>query len=475
MNFDPEIFISYAHLDDEAGWRGHKWISDFHRALEIRVSQLLGRQIQIWRDPKLHGNEPLTDALVSRVRGAATLVSIVSPRYLKSDWARRELREFCASATISLKNRSRVFKVVKTPVLRAEEMPPLPELLGYEFFKTDPTIGRPREFDDPEGREYWDKIEDVAQDLSQLLAMLDDPAIQQSAPGKTVYLAETTTDLAAEYSALKRDLQQHGYHVLPSRPLPLADKLLRDFVRGELAQADLSVHLIGKNYSLVPEDASLSLSEIQHEIAIDCAEQGSLRRLVWIPPALEIDNDKQKAFAANLRLNPRAQRSVDLLETPFENLCTVIHERLKQAPVEAKKAGTDGQKQLYFIFDRQDLDSIDPWRRFLFEHFEIVYPEFEADETRIREVHEENLRTSDAVVILYAAATEPWLRRKLRELQKIAGYDRGRPFAGVAVVVAPPTNPSKRLFDTHEATVIRQPEGFTSEPFLPFVERVKAP
>jgi hypothetical protein len=310
MNFDPEIFISYAHLDDEAGWRGHKWISDFHRALEIRVSQLLGRQIQIWRDPKLHGNDPLTDALISRVRCAATLVSIVSPRYLKSDWTLRELREFCASAQTGPKNKSRVFKIVKTPVVREEEIPPLPELLGYEFFKTDPAIGRSREFDDPEGREYWEKIEDVAQDLSQLLTMLEDPAIQQSTPGKTVYLAETTTDLAAEYSALKRDLQQHGYHVLPSRPLPLADKLLRDFVRGELAQADLSVHLIGKNYSLVPEDATLSLSEIQHEIAMDCAEQGSLRRLVWIPPALEIGNEKQRAFAANLRLSARNARSI---------------------------------------------------------------------------------------------------------------------------------------------------------------------
>jgi hypothetical protein len=85
----------------------------------------------------------------------------------------------------------------------------------------------------------------------------------------------------------------------------------------------------------VPEDGTLSLCEIQNELAMERAEQGTLRRLVWIPPALHVDNEKQKAFVANLRLNPRAQHSVDLLETPFEDLRSVIYERLKQNRAEA--------------------------------------------------------------------------------------------------------------------------------------------
>jgi hypothetical protein len=476
VNFDPEVFISYAHLDDEAGWRGHKWITEFHHALEIRVSQLLGRQPEIWRDPNLHGNDPLTDTLVNRVRCAAALISIISPRYLRSDWTRRELQEFClaASANIRLKNKSRLFKVVKTPVPLTEEIPPLPELLGYEFFKHDPTVGHAREFDDPNEKEYWVKIDDVAHDLCQLLKMVGESGIDQIKPAKTIYLAETTADLADEYAALKRDLQQHGYAVLPSRPLPLIDKDLRESVRSDLAQSDMSVHLIGKRYSLIPEAGTLSLAEVQHELALERAEEGTLIRLVWIPPGLQFESEKQKAFAATLRLNPRAQHSGDLLETEFEDLRSVIHERLKEKPVEPKKTPA-GQKQIYFIFDRQDMEIVNPWRDFLFEHFEIVYPEFEADEARIREVHEENLRTSDAVLILYAAGTEIWLRRKLRELQKVAGYGRTQPFAAVAVVVAPPLSASKRLFNTHEATVISQAEGFSPGPFLPFVERVKAP
>jgi hypothetical protein len=471
--FDPEVFISYAHLDDEAGWRGHRWVTDFHRALELRVSQLLGRDAKIWRDPNLHGNEPLTGDLVERVRRAATLITIVSPRYLKSDWTLCELNEFCSGCSKQPDGNARIFKVIKTPVPRSDEIPPLPELLGYEFFKTDHAAGRPRELDDPDEKDYWIKIDDVAHDLCAQLEALTNPGGSRMASAKTVYLAETTADLAAEYASLKRDLTQHGYAVAPSRPLPLVDKELRVFVQAELSRADLSVHLVGKNYSLVPEDATKSICEIQHEIALESATQRTFRQLVWMPPTLQVHNEKQKAFVEYLRIDPQTGGSIDVLQTSFEDLRFAIHACLTTNSPGNAKAPKNGMKQLYFVFDRMDVEVIEPWRKFLFDHFEIVFPELDADETRIREVHEENLRTSDAVLILYASASEIWLRRKLREIQKAAGYGRERAYLAVAVVVAPPITASKRLFDTHDAIVISQGDGFSPRPLVPFVEKVK--
>ena len=98
MKFDTEVFISYAHLDNQGARQGHEWISDFHRALAIRVGQLLGKEPAIWRDPKLHGNDVFADTLLEQLERVAVLVSIVSPRYLKSEWTRRELEEFCRAA-----------------------------------------------------------------------------------------------------------------------------------------------------------------------------------------------------------------------------------------------------------------------------------------------------------------------------------------------------------------------------------------
>ena len=57
MDFEKDIFISYAHIDDESISESEKgWITEFHRALEIRLSQLLGERPKIWRDSALDGN-----------------------------------------------------------------------------------------------------------------------------------------------------------------------------------------------------------------------------------------------------------------------------------------------------------------------------------------------------------------------------------------------------------------------------------
>jgi hypothetical protein len=175
MGFENDVFISYAHIDDMALIEGQKgWVSSFHRALEIRLAQLLGRPPRIWRDPKLSGNDIFADRLVDRLPGVAILVSIISPRYLKSEWCLRELREFIKAAEanggVRLGHKLRVFKLVKTAVPLEQQVPELQHMLGYEFFTTDPHTGRPKELSqtgDPDGqRLYWAKLDDLAHDMT---------------------------------------------------------------------------------------------------------------------------------------------------------------------------------------------------------------------------------------------------------------------------------------------------------------------
>ena len=105
----------------------------------------------------------------------------------------------------------------------------------------------------------------------------------------------------------------------------------------------------------------------------------------------------------------------------------------------------------------------------------MLYPLFEGDEAEVREDHEENLRTCDGVLVLYGAANEVWLRRKLRELQKSAGYGRTKPPATVAICVLPPNTPEKARLRTHDAMVIRASDTFSPEPLIPFLSRLRHP
>ena len=68
MDFEKDILISYAHIDDEAMIEGQKgWISEFHRSLELRLGQLLGKKPTIWRDQKLQGNDYFGDEIFSQI------------------------------------------------------------------------------------------------------------------------------------------------------------------------------------------------------------------------------------------------------------------------------------------------------------------------------------------------------------------------------------------------------------------------
>ena len=78
-----DIFISYAHVDNESLTEGQKgWISQFHRTLEIRLRQLLGENPNIWRDQKLSGTDIFDEKIINAFDRTKLMVSIVTPRYI---------------------------------------------------------------------------------------------------------------------------------------------------------------------------------------------------------------------------------------------------------------------------------------------------------------------------------------------------------------------------------------------------------
>ena len=84
MHFEFDVFVSYAHFDNTADEHQKGWVAKLHEELDRRLTQLLGKQTRIWRDPKLSGNDVFEEVLVERLKGVAVLVSIVSPRYVRS-------------------------------------------------------------------------------------------------------------------------------------------------------------------------------------------------------------------------------------------------------------------------------------------------------------------------------------------------------------------------------------------------------
>ena len=180
MNFEQNLFISYAHIDNEPLSSGEKgWITRFHATLKAILSMRLGREAKIWRDEKLRGNDVFSDEIVAHFRQSALLMSIVTPRYLNSDWCTREANEFCQSAErnggLVIGNKSRVFKVIKTPVEEQGPLPPqMKDLLGFEFFivKDDAPLELDPDFGRSTPQLYKQKVALLAQEIAQALKSL---------------------------------------------------------------------------------------------------------------------------------------------------------------------------------------------------------------------------------------------------------------------------------------------------------------
>ena len=183
-----DVFISYAHIVNESLTEGQQgWISQFHRTLEVRLRQLMGENPQVWRDQKLTGNDIFDEKLVKEYSNAKVMISIVSPRYMKSDWCQKEAMEFHGAAENSggvfVGGKSRIIKVVKTPVQMSGVDGPLGEVfervLGFEFFEVDSDTGRIREYNEEFGHEakrnYLERVYDLAQEISDLLQNVDNP------------------------------------------------------------------------------------------------------------------------------------------------------------------------------------------------------------------------------------------------------------------------------------------------------------
>src|SRR5215216_342489 len=280
-SFDYDIFISYAHIDNQPLDEGLKgWVETLDERLRVRLAQLIGEEARIWRDRKLQGNDLFADTLVDRIAKAAILVSIISPRYTRSEWCLRELNEFskCAELNGGLRigDKLRIFKVVKTYIPFAEYPPLLQGTLGYEFYEYDQARERAKEFSSEVAPardiRYWEKLEDLAYDIKQLIETLRASPAATSATsltpsGTTIYLAEVTSDLTEQRDKIKRELQQHGHVVLPDKGLPLVGPAFRQEVSDYLDRSNLSINLIGERYGIIPEGEQRSVIELQHEIA----------------------------------------------------------------------------------------------------------------------------------------------------------------------------------------------------------------
>ncbi|HKP85360.1 MAG TPA: hypothetical protein VJZ26_04640 [Blastocatellia bacterium] len=473
-----DVFISYAHLDNLPSGEGKKgWVESFDTALNKFLGEFLGAEPKIWRDPNLSPNGVITSVVIGNLMKSLTLVSILSPRYIGSEWCSRELLSFCENINIQVGDRLRVFKVVKTPIEREEVPPVIRETVGFDFFELEARSKRPRqyaiEFGDEWERKFYLKVSDLAYEIAVMLKELKThqaseapsalpPAPHKADKGAAIYLAEPSPDLWDEYHNIRRDLLQRQFTVLPSldTPKPTRAEAYKAAVREDLLRCKLSVHLIGKEYGRSPEDDFHSYVHLQTSVAAERDGDGSFTRLVWLPKDVKTDDVLHRGLVNQL-LNPTSG-GVDVLQTSLEDLKTRIQDVLqgKTAP-STQTARATSRQYVYVLYDKSDVESAKELENYLYEQgcevmpaSDFLSPAGEGNGVNVIEAHKQYLQDCDAVMIYCHSAPVFWVRTKLRDLQRIKGDGRAQPFRAAGVFLAGDLI-DKNSFRTSEAILIK--------------------
>ncbi|MEO1525725.1 MAG: TIR domain-containing protein [Planctomycetota bacterium] len=494
MAYEQHVFISYAVLDNQpiqASQEG--WITRFHQSLEAMLSMRLGDKAKVWRDEQeLAGDHVLTNEIKYQIGRSAILVSVISPRYLRSKWCNLEIDEFCrqaqATSGVIVDNRSRVIKVLKTPIETLDVLPEVVrDILGYDFFRYHDD-GTPFELDPDYGRQYAEQyfqmIGKLAWELSKSIDALDG-VLEKKTNQMTIYLAATSYDRKKEREVLEGVLRHHGYRVLPDQPLPRNEEEYIEHTSELMEQSDLSIHLVGEHYGLVPDGPTLrSETMIQNEIGASVCRTKELSRIIWVPEGtaenVQADSPQGK-FISRLNHDRDSQLGADVVTGNFEALKQCVHAAISK--IEAKSVQPEKvddkpelQKLIYLLCIEKDRRATVPLRRLLLDKgYQVQIPAFQGeDAAKIRETHRQLLLSCDGVILFYGDGDEAWKRTMANELIKLPGY-RETPLRASCTLLAPPTTIDKEeMILLGENSLIDSRNGFSEAGLEPFLQELEA-
>ncbi|MCP4192167.1 MAG: serine/threonine protein kinase [Planctomycetaceae bacterium] len=482
---NSDVYISYSALDDQSlSGDDEGWITRFHRNLRIRLQQLAGRQVKVYRPPRKQQSEALQPALLQELPKVKSLLTVVSPPFANSPSCAQEVQAF---VTARPNPDAQLVKVVKMPVddsqLSGDGKDVLKQVNDHNFFEQDES-GRIFEYEESFGedlkRRYYEKIYDVAHEINQTLTTNPDETLANGASNPVAYVATSTSDVRSEYEVICRELTEQGYQVVPDKPLSLEKDLLIKEVQGYLEHAEIVIQLIGQNYGVVPENSDQSVLELQSSEIRTAVETRPVRQFVWRDGS-EVTDKRQHRLVDELRTVDASGNSCELVEGQLSLLKEAIAQHLMALQVGDSDGGegageSTDVRMVYLVCDSVDEDETEALEDYLFSQgIEVSLPDFDCPQGEVSQLHLQTLCECDAVIIFYGGVRKSWVDIKLRDTLKAPGYGRSGPIPQVAVYIAPPFDKRKDRFKSHHAAVVQQPvEGFAvSKSLADFVEQIK--
>jgi cellulose biosynthesis protein BcsQ len=436
VDFESDIYISYAQLDNERGpSETTAWVEAFQQALELELARLTGSReaVKIWRDMKLIGDDYFDDVISQQISASKIFIPILSPAYLRSKACMRELDEFIRHAeeqsVIFVDGSSRIFPVKTIPLSYSELPQDVIGITSYHFFEAAGEGGLSGFTYSPDSKGFVEQIRLLARDIVKLIKKLKsaeagDTRADAHNDGLFVFLAETTSDMRQWRERIKDEFQQRGVVVLPDAPLPFTDGMaFNEMVRDHLRRCNLSVHLLGEHYGIVPEEEERSIVELQIELAAErCGDDQEFTQVIWIPENLTVQDERQRTFVDRLKMEVGPKDKYILLQTaPTElnhEILKVIDQRRRSL---ASPPLTDEPLMVLLDVHRNDLRLVVDLMSLIAERDALPLIITEGESSRENLIRFENsMQETSVLIIVWGSLSAEWMRERLSQALQFA-------------------------------------------------------
>ena len=498
MKFKNDILLIFNESNDGSD-NEVNWIEQFSLHLKNFLEQILKGKcgIDAVSSSEIKNEDDLS--------AYAVIIPIITPGFMESKACLFALEEFIEQTKndvkTTLKGYDRVFKVVREPFDHQLLPAMITENHRYNFFETDLLTDKLSLFkalkeDNTRDDRYWLKLNDLAYDIKKVLIQIKSfgftGGAETAMTSRIVYLAETAEDLLNERDIIKRDLQRHGYVVLPEKALDGNDTIIKEKIKRDIERSDLAIHLIGNEYGRIPEGLDASIVELQNSISQDYSmsvlnqitgkeNTMGFHRLLWINSDPQEITAKQKIYVDGLRKQAEFMDDTDILESPIEDLKNTIRQELKfnkrrlSRRYKPDEVGNTGSNKIYLIANKSKEQESKQLSQLLDKQgYKTSMTSYDGSVIEVLKNHHRQLMDCDAAIVLYTDETEFWLDAKIKDLLKSPGLGRKSPMVAKAIVSAQGAAVDNRHIDQLNAVIISTDKSLDEKTLNPFFEKFEA-
>lgn len=266
---------------------------------------------------------------------------------------------------------------------------------------------------------YWEQITDIAVEISER-RMADDYT-----PENTIYLAQTDNSQMSEWLNIKRDLNDIGSRVLPSKQLSTDYQECSAQIDENIRRCGILVHLIPTTYSRYFQDKKISIAELQLNLssAIMAENGNTMRRIIWIPSDYEFSDEENQIFIEKIQRDQNQTHNTSILKVNLEDLKRA-YRRILAGLDTAENTDSSKLPDIYLISDQTQtpknnaikLTGIGNGLKVETNYNGISYNE-----------HLHYLANAQVIVLNYTNENMQWIKVKVDDIIKSPGLETSKP------------------------------------------------